>query len=167
MHKRTFIKEVFISCLQIGIFAIILIFVLQNTIVVSGSMEPTLMTHDIAIFNKLAYVFGDVERGDIINFWSAEYEKLFSKRVIGISGDTIEFRDGYVYINGQKHDESPYIEEDVRTYCFETFIVPEGTVFVMGDNREHSIDSRFFENPYISLSDVKGKLLLRIPNPFK
>ena len=167
MKKKSIIKEVIIACIQIGAFAIVLLFVVQNTIVVSGSMEPTLMTHDIAIFNKLAYVFGDVERGDIINFWSAEYEKLFSKRVIGISGDTIEFRDGYVYINGQKYDESSYIEDGVRTYCFETFIVPEGTVFVMGDNREHSIDSRFFENPYISLSDVKGKLLLRIPNPFK
>ena len=167
MKKNKLLREIFISCIQFGFLAIILLFVVRNTIVASGSMEPTLMTKDIVIYNKLAYVMGDVERGDIINFWSEEFGKYFSKRVIGIAGDEIEFHDGYVFINGQKCDESAYIAEDIETNCTKTFTVPDGTVFVLGDNRENSYDSRFFENPYIPVEDIEGKYLLRIPNIFK
>lgn len=167
MRNRSFLKEIIISCIQLGILAVILLFCVRNTIVASGSMEPTLMTHDIVIYNKLHYLFHPIERGDIINFWSEEYSAFFAKRVIGIAGDEISFYDGYTYINGQKYDESAYIAEDVKTYCSETFVVPEGTVFVMGDNRENSVDSRFFQNPYIPIEDIEGKYLLTIPWIFK
>lgn len=167
MRKSKLRKEIIITGIQFGIVAIILLFVVRNTIVASGSMEPTLQTYDIAIYNKLAYVFDNAERGDIINFWSEEFGKYFSKRVIGIAGDEIEFHNGYVFINGQKCDESAYIAEEIETNCTKTFTVPDGTVFVLGDNRENSYDSRFFENPYIPIKDIEGKLLITIPNIFK
>ncbi len=70
-----------------------------------------------------------------------------------------------MFINGQKIDESEYISLDVKTYSFyvETFVVPEDTVFVMGDNREDSTDSGFFKNPYIPTDDVIGKYICSIP----
>lgn len=163
MQKRTFITEVIVSCIQLGILAFILMFCVRNTIVASGSMEPTLMTHDIVVYNKLAYLFHPIERGDIVNFWSEEYEAYFAKRVIGIAGDVIEFHDGCTFINGLKCDESAYIPDHIQTNCIKTFVVPEGTVFVMGDNRENSVDSRFFRNPYIPVADIEGKYLGTIP----
>lgn len=154
-----------------GVIAIVCILILynfciKNTRVASGSMEPTLMTGDYMVVNKLAYVVKDIKRGDIICFWSKEGGKYYTKRVIGIEGDQIEFHDGYVFINGLKADESSYIPEGVETNCLKTFEVPEGCVFVLGDNRENSFDSRFFENPYISEHDIMGKYLGTIPNMF-
>lgn len=163
MRERKFITEVIVSCVQLGILTIFLLFCVRNTIVASGSMEPALMTNDIVIYNKLSYIFKPIQRGDIINFWSEEYGEFFAKRVIGIEGDVIEFHDGYTFINGQRCDESAYIADGIETNCIKTFVVPEGTVFVMGDNRENSIDSRFFKNPYIPVKDIEGKYLGTIP----
>ena len=136
---------------------------IKTTVVASGSMEPTLMTGDVNVFNRLAYVKHDIQRGDIITFWSKEGNAQMSKRVIGIAGDHIEFHDGFVFINGLLADESLYLDEDIETNCSKSFDVPEGCVFVLGDNRENSIDSRFFENPYISESDIIGKYLGTVP----
>jgi len=137
--------------------------VVRNTVIASGSMEPTLMTGDIALYNKLAYDITDVQRGDIIAFWSDEGNAFYAKRVIGLGGDTIEFHDGYVFINGLLADESLYLDENVETNCSKTFTVPEGCVFVLGDNRDESLDSRYFLNPYIPLEDIEGKYIGSIP----
>lgn len=134
------------------------IFVIQFTHVQSGSMEPTIMTGDFTIVNKLAYVKETPQRGDIVAFNSDEYHKYLLKRVIGVPGDKIEFHDGSVYINGEKCDESAYLSSDTGTYCDKTFTVPEDSFFMMGDNREHSTDSRFFKSPYIPKSAIVGKV---------
>jgi len=118
---------------------------------------------DIALYNKLAYDITDVQRGDIIAFWSDEGNAFYAKRVIGLGGDTIEFHDGYVFINGLLADESLYLDENVETNCSKTFTVPEGCVFVLGDNRDESLDSRYFLNPYIPLEDIEGKYIGSIP----
>lgn len=140
--------------------------IVKNTVIVSGSMEPTLMTNDCALYNKLAYVFKEVERGDIISYWSEEHQDVFSKRVIGVAGDKIEFHDGYVFINGMMADESAYLAAGIETNCTKSFEVPDGTVFVMGDNRENSIDSRFFNEPYINTDAIYGKYIGSYPNIF-
>ena len=128
-------------------------------------MEPTLLVHDITINNRLAYVAHKPERGDMISFKHVNDEgktEVYGKRVIGVAGDEIRFVDGYVYINGEKSVEE-YIEKDVETNCIRTFTVPEGTVFVLGDNREVSYDSRYWEEPYVQCSDIISKYMFSIP----
>ncbi|MBP3784494.1 MAG: signal peptidase I [Butyrivibrio sp.] len=134
------------------------IFVVQFTHVESGSMEPTIMTDEFTIVNKLAYMTKEPQRGDIIAFKSEEYNRYLLKRIIGVPGDEIEFHDGYVYINGLICDESAYLDEDIETNCDKSFTVPDGSYFVMGDNREHSTDSRFFKSPYVLKDDIMGRV---------
>jgi signal peptidase I len=155
----------FIAAFITYIVALLIVvnFIIMIGKITSGSMEPTQMTGDVEIDNRLAYVVHTPERGDIITFKSREKNSLMGKRVIGIAGDHIEFYDGYVYLNGELFDESAYLDEDVETNCIKTFDVPEGCVFVLGDNREKSTDSRFWENPYISVKDIKGKYMFSIP----
>ena len=140
---------------------IILFVMLDMDYVKSASMAPTVQVGDICVAYRFAYIKHDVERGDIICF-KHDGEK-YSKRVIGIAGDKIEFNDGYVYINGEYYDETAYItDEDVETNCTLTFEVPEGCVFVLGDNRENSLDARYWNNPYVSEEDIVSRQLFVI-----
>lgn len=149
--------------IELGIIAVFAFFVFKLVLipgkVVSGSMEPTLMTGDWGFVNGLAYVVNEPQRGDIITFYSREKNEIMTKRIIGLPGDTVSFYDGYVYINdGLIYEE--YIGEDVETNSIVTdFIVPDGCYFVLGDNRTDSFDSRFWSDPYVKKSDIKGKWL--------
>lgn len=137
----------------------ILNYVIAATTVETGSMEPKLVVGNLAVYNRWSYKKAEPERGDIILYYSDEFNVNMAKRVIGIPGDHIQFIDGFVFINGQRADESEYIAPDVETNCFETFDVPENTVFVLGDNREYSYDSRFFNQPYIPYKKIIGKYM--------
>lgn len=127
----------------------------------SGSMEPTIPVKSKIISNGLIYKFSEPKRGDVIVFKSNEDNSLMIKRVIGTSGDIVEFHDGYVYINGMKCEEN-YLNEDIETNSYDTFKVPANTYFVLGDNRENSRDSRYWKNPYIPKNRIKGKLIFHI-----
>ena len=128
----------------------------------SSSMEPTLMTGDWGFANGLAYVLHEPQRGDIVAFKSSELNKVLIKRIIGLPGDTVSFYDGYVYINdGLVYEE--YIGKDVETNSnVQDFIVPEGCYFVLGDNRENSYDSRFWNNPYVTKKSILGKYMFTV-----
>lgn len=153
----TFMPAVIVGVICVLIFQ----FVLLNGNVPSGSMEPTIKTGELILTNRLAYSFSGPETGDVVVFWSDEADKLLVKRVIGVGGDVINIKGGEVYINGKKVKES-YISGKTWSPSKEevTYSVPEGSVFVMGDNRENSGDSRFFENAYISNENIKGKVIL-------
>ena len=112
----------------------------------SESMEPTVNKGNIAIVNGLAYINKEPQRGDIVVFKSSELNDTLIKRVIGLPGETISFEDGYMYIDGQLCYEE-YIGKDVETSCLKTFEVPEGCYFLLGDNRENSLDARYWNNP--------------------
>ena len=114
----------------------------------SESMVPTLEKGDRVLVNKLSYKLHDVNRGDVVVFERPPNEpdngyKDLIKRVIALPGETIEVRDCKVLINGNPLDE-PYVKEWTRTCTFAPKVVGENEVFVMGDNRDDSQDSRFF-----------------------
>ena len=151
-------QKFFIELIVIFVVATLIFrFALIPGIIPSASMEPTLKTGDWGFANGLAYVFNEPERGDIVVFYSDELNEILIKRVIGLPGDTVSFYDGYVYINdGLVYEE--YIGSDIETNSYVSdFIVPEGSYFLLGDNREHSNDSRYWNNPYISKNKIKGK----------
>ena len=153
-----------------GIYVAILVtiyitfhFFLMMARIPSESMEPTIMVHDWTIGDRNAYTSEAPQRGDIINFYQAEEDTIMVKRVIGLPGETVSFVNDHVYIDGEPLDESAYLADDVLTECDETFTVPEGCVFLLGDNREVSLDARYWENPYISYDDIKCEVKVIIP----
>lgn len=137
-------------------------FVIVNAQIPSGSMENTIMTGDRVFGNRLAYAFSDPERFDIIIFkYPDDESQLFIKRIIGLPGETVEIRDGNIYINGS---DTPL--EDVETKepmvgSFGPYTVPEGCYFVMGDNRNNSRDSRYWEHTFVSEDEILGKAVFR------
>ena len=154
-------------------------FLVQAFFIPSGSMEPTLLPGDRVLVLKVPYYFGDPQRGDIIVFEDPDPSKKpdrgvvggffhwmfeglgvqrpdsedFIKRVIGTPGDTVWAKDGQVYVNGDGVEE-PYLTEP--TDDFRKTIVPEGRLFVMGDNRWNSLDSRFSLG-FVPIDKVIGK----------
>ena len=134
----------------------------------SGSMIPTMMEKDHILFNRLAYVFQSVERGDIVVFKfdndssRKDIGSYYVKRVIGLPGDTVSFENGVVFINNQPYYEE-YLPEQGMTYSNDTFEVPEDSYFVLGDNRSNSYDARYWENPYITSEQIQGKVLCVLP----
>ena len=113
----------------------------------SESMETTLLINDRVLVNKISYRLHDIHRGDVVVFARPDEEpgeiRDLIKRVIGLPGETVEGHDGSIYINGQRLDE-PYLDSGIVTEDFDPVVVPEDQVFVMGDNRGESYDSRFF-----------------------
>ncbi len=165
MKKSKNKSSISLFCIYIlPVLALFVIFfgIMYTGKVGSSSMSPTIKTNSIVFANKLSYVKKEPQRGDIILFKSDEAdERVVCKRIIGIPGDNIEFKNGYVYINGAQCEES-YLNPAVETNCNKTFMVPEGSYFVLGDNRENSFDSRMYNNPYILKSSIIGKLCGKI-----
>lgn len=137
-------------------------FVLQLIIEVanipSSSMEPTLGKGKKYLFEQVSYIFTDPKCGDIIIFDSEG--TVYAKRIIGTPGDVIDIANERVYINGQELIE-PYANGSTYAYFDSHFEVPEGMYFFLGDNRENSNDSRFWPNPYISKSQILGRVLFK------
>jgi signal peptidase I len=138
-------------------------FLVQAFYIPSASMEPTLKVHDRVLVNKLSYKAHGIHRGDIVVFTKPPNEtqdiKDLIKRVIGLPGDTVSEENGHVFINGRQLNE-PYLPAGTPTENLTTVKVPPGDIFVMGDNRTNSADSRVF-GP-IKESSVVGRAFLRI-----
>ena len=122
-------------------------------------MRPTLLHEERLVVNKFIYRIRNPKKGEILIFrYPGDTSRDFIKRVIATGGDTIEIKEGRVYVNDQLLHED-YILEKTRTeYAKAT--VPEGTVFVMGDNRNNSEDSRFPDVGFVPLDLIKGKAIL-------
>lgn len=157
--NKNFVFEV-IDCILTGIviaFLITRIFV--PTVVLGNSMHPTLLNNERLFVNKLAYVFEGKtpKRNDIIVFTPGNNENiLYIKRVIAVEGDTIAIKDNKVYVNSVEIKE-PYLKEKMNTPDIEEQKINKGYVFVMGDNRNNSADSRII-GP-IHIDSILGKLI--------
>ncbi len=137
-------------------------FVIVNARVPSGSMENTIMTNDRIMGLRLSYLFSGPERGDIVVFQYPDDEKIdYVKRIIGLPGETVEIRAGKVYIDGaaQPLDDSFIKEEAYGDYG--PYTVPEDSYFMLGDNRNNSRDSRFWQNKYVKKNKILGKVYFR------
>ena len=133
-------------------------FVVVNAVVPTGSMENTIQVSDRIMAFRLTYLFEDPARGDIIIFEPPDGdEDWYVKRIIGLPGDTVEIHDGGVYINGTRLQED-YVKEPTEG-VFGPYHVPEDSYFMMGDNRNDSLDSRFWHNHYVRRDQIKGKVL--------
>ena len=153
-------------------------FVVQAFKIPSGSMIPTLAIGDHILVNKFVYgvripffrnqlfAVGAPRRGDVVVFiYPQDEDKDFIKRVVGVAGDVVEVRDKRVFVNGEPaHDPFAHYDTNEQERLVEKrdnfgpFTVPPNYIFVMGDNRDHSYDSRFW-GP-VSLDKVKGKAFL-------
>mgnify|MGYP001606166879 CR=1 FL=1 len=163
-HSRSFGRNI-LELLAILAAAAIIAYFLQAFVVKpfqipSESMNPTLQPGDRVLVNRLAYKFGSKpKRGDIIVFQSPDNPDVdFIKRVIAVSGETIEIQRGSVKINGEPVTESYVKTADAMSFRSQT--VPEGTVFVMGDNRPDSQDSRYWRSPWLQEGNIIGKYMM-------
>lgn len=146
------------------VIAVVLAFIIRQFVVelyiVDGpSMRPTLQSQERLVVNKFIYDFRAPEKGEILVFqYPRDTSRDFIKRVIATPGDTIEIKGGRVYVNDQMLEEDYILEKTRSEYPKAT--VPEGTVFVMGDNRNNSEDSRFADVGFVPYKLIKGKAVL-------
>lgn len=143
---------------------LVITFVGQRTKVDGRSMEPTLSNGDNLIVEKLSYHFKEPERYDIIVFPFQDSKEIFYiKRIIGLPGERIQVIDGYVYINGELLDEHYGAEVmDLPGIAEEEIQLGEDEYFVLGDNRNHSSDSRDPSVGVLQREDIIGKAWVRI-----
>ena len=164
---------------------VLVVLVINNVILInakipSASMEKTIMTGDRVFGFRLAYginldLFGkhimkktkDPERFDIVIFKFPDDEsQLFIKRVIGLPGETVEILDGKVYIDGSDTPLDDSFTAETPIGDFGPYVVPEGSYFMLGDNRNCSRDSRYWIHPFVQKDKILGKAVLRyFPSP--
>lgn len=133
-------------------------FVAYSAYTPTESMYSTLQTKDKFVISRIEYMNKDPQRGDIISFNSTQVSKdepQLIKRIIGLPGDTIEIKQGNVYVNGTLLKENYALKDKFTSQT--KYVVPENCYFVMGDNRANSYDSRYWEDPYVKRSDIIGK----------
>lgn len=182
-REKSLVREYFELIAETAVFVFfVMTFVVQAFQIPTGSMEPTLLIGDFLLVNKLVYSAPptalertilprrDIRRQDIVVFkYPKELNKDFVKRVIALEGEKIEVKDKQVFINDQPLAESYKVHNDTQVFTkdgyyhyddairdnFGPVVVPPGHCFVMGDNRDNSMDSRYWS--FLPLSYIKGK----------
>jgi signal peptidase I len=182
-RDKSVFREYFELIAETAVFVFfVMTFVVQAFQIPTGSMEPTLLVGDFLLVNKLAYVrpvlpfegallpHKAIARKDIVVFkWPKDLTKDFVKRVIALPGEKVEIKDKQVLINDKPIDEPYKVHSDSQVYAknnvynyddvirdnYGPVIVPPGHLFVMGDNRDNSADSRYWG--FLSLDNIKGK----------
>jgi len=166
MNKKI-LKEV-ISWIMVFVVAYGLAMFINKVIIFkvevpTGSMENTIMIGDKVETLHLSYLFSDPKRGDIIVFPFPDDEKVdYIKRIIGLPGETIEGKDGYVYIDGEPLEET-YVMSQLEN-DFGPYEIPEESYFMMGDNRSVSEDARYWEDKFVERDKIKGKAIFKYPD---
>ena len=185
--RGALVREMVSFCKTLAVFLLIAYFLRASVVeafkIPSGSMIPTLRVGDHILVSKLSYgirlpfmesfliQYSQPRRGDIVVFTRPPDDPSIPpedininiiKRVIGLPGDTVEVRDTKLYINNQLYSENyaRYDEGGLREGNFGPEKVPPNHIFMLGDNRDHSKDSRFWQNPFLPVQRVKGRALV-------
>ena len=176
-QKKSKLREAISFMTPIIVALIIAIFlktcIFANIVIPTGSMLNPIQEGDRIIASRLAYINDEPQRYDIIIFKYPDDEtQLFAKRIIALPGETIEVKNGIVYItdkNGNKSTaRTDFITNCIPTGNFGPYTVPLGSYFVMGDNRNDSWDSRYWDNKTVKKEKIIGKVKFRyFPNPGK
>ena len=167
MGKRI-IKEIisWVIIFAVAFFLAFLVnrFVFFRVSVPTGSMENTIMIGDKVFTLRTSYIFSDPKRGDIVVFPFPDNEEVdYIKRIIGVGGDKIEIKEGVLYINDERMIED-YLLEPMRKEDFGPVVVPDGHYFMMGDNRNSSLDARSWDNQFVKKNKIKGKAIFKYPD---
>jgi len=174
-ERRKSILREYLEAAAIAVLLALFIraFVVQAFKIPSGSMEPTLLIGDHILVNKFIHgikapfinktiiPISDPKRGDIIVFiYPEDRKKDFIKRVIGLPGDEIQIVNNRIFINGKRYDDphGVYRDNGGENKNLGPFVAPEESLFVMGDNRDHSYDSRYWG--FVPMESVKGKAMI-------
>jgi len=159
-EKKDSFRRALVEILQTLLLAVLLYFAIDAVFarvrVVNISMQPTFFEGNVLLVNKLAYKLGRMHTGDVVIFHNPnDLTEDYIKRLIGKPGDTVRVDGGVVYVN-----ENPLFEPYIATPPYYTgeWTVPEGSVFVLGDNRNQSTDSHIWG--YVPLEDLVGKALV-------
>lgn len=153
---RELISWALVIVMSIGVALFLNGFVIVNARVTSGSMENTIMTGDRVLGLRFSYWFSEPQQGDIVIFkYPDDESQNYIKRIIGLPGDKVEIIEGLVYVNGELLNE-PYLWEMPKG-SFGPYEVPENHYFMLGDNRNNSRDSRYWNNKFVSDEQILGK----------
>lgn len=164
------VKEI-VEWILILVFAVAAALLINRYVIIkaevpTGSMEHTIEVDDRILGLQLSYLFSDPQRGDVVIFpYPDNPETTYVKRVIGLPGETVEIKNGSVYIDGTPIEE-PYLKEEMRGE-YGPYVVPEGCYFMLGDNRNSSQDSRKWKNTYLKEEDIMAKVLFRYSPSFQ
>lgn len=166
--KRELLSWVIIIAIAYICAKLVTNYVIIKSIIPTESMENTVMKNDKIVGNRLAYLFSSPERGDIVIFkYPDDESQNYLKRVIGLPGETVEIKEGSVYIYNASGEliegplEEPYLKEEMYTEGILSYTVPENSYFMLGDNRNVSKDSRYWENTFVKKDKILAKAWFR------
>lgn len=162
---KEFLSDTIKYIIFIVVILVIAVYVVGLQQIVGPSMTPTLRNGDIVILDKLSYRFSEIKRDDIVALYYAD-TKFLVKRVVGLPGETVEFKDNKLYIN-DKYYEEKYLDDDIVTDNFSLeklnyTTIPDDMYLVLGDNRGDSMDSRDSDVGLIPKKDIYGKVRFKI-----
>ncbi|MEG1647671.1 MAG: signal peptidase I [Bacilli bacterium] len=161
---KEFIKDTSKYIIIALMVLVIMLYIISLQQVVGPSMFPTLNNNDVILIDKISYRFSNPKRNEIISFQYAETKYLI-KRIIGLPGEHISYKDGILYIDGDGYTEKSLLSEktldfDIKELGFDT--IPNDMYLVLGDNRGNSLDSRSKKVGLINKKDIIGKILIKI-----
>ncbi len=165
-----FLKDTFVYIAIFLALVFVFVFIIAVVPVAGNSMNPTLSDGNMAVSIRCAYLLSSPERNDIITFLDSE-NKRYVKRVIGLPGESIDYLNGYLYIDGKSYTETFIDGSKTNNFMFVDICnkkdcpdgkIPEDHYLVLGDNRAESQDSRDPKVGLISKKDIDGKLVFRI-----